>query len=121
MERLSRIFLAFLSLRKNLFFFKQLIEIAEIRWVPLLLNPQISNVQSLKKDVQIDIYAGKPASKETVRTDLTITAGRGKKTSTGKWKLGIKLNLTLVLSVIFSRAYSLFILFSFINYIHTMD
>ena len=121
MERLSRIFLAFLSLRKNLFFFKQLIEIAEIRWVPLLLNPQISNVQSLKKDVQIDIYAGKPASKETVRTDLTITAGRGKKTSAGKWKLGIKLNLTLVLSVIFSRAYSLFILFSFINYIHTMD
>ena len=44
-----------------------------------------------------------------------------KKTSTGKWKFGIKLNLTLVLSVIFSRAYSLFILFSFINYIHTMD
>ena len=46
MEKLSRIFLAFLSLRNYLFVFKQLIEIAEIRWVPLLLNPQISNVKS---------------------------------------------------------------------------
>ena len=82
-------FLAFLSLRNNLFFFKQLIEIAEIRWVPLLLNPQISNVKSFKKDVQINIYAGKPASKETVRTDVTITAGRKKKKQareTGKWE-----------------------------------
>ena len=60
--------------------------------MPLLLNPQISNVKSLKKDVQINIHAGKPASKETVRTDVTITAGREKKTSTGNWKMGIKLN-----------------------------
>ena len=31
-----------------------------------------------KKNVQINIYAGKPASKETVRTDVTVTAGRTK-------------------------------------------
>ena len=71
-------FLAFLSVRNYLFVFKQLIEIAEIRWVPFLLNPQISNVKSQKKNVQINIYAGKQASKETVRTDVTVTAGRTK-------------------------------------------
>ena len=65
---------------------------AEIRWVPLLLNPQISNLKSLKKDVQINTCEGKQASKETVRTDVTRTAGREQKTSTGNWKMGIKLN-----------------------------
>ena len=64
----------------------------EIRWVHLLLNPQISNLKSLKKDVQINTCAGKQASEETVRTDVTRTAGREQKTSTGNWKMGIKLN-----------------------------
>ena len=87
-------FFSLLELKKLLAtfcFFKQLIEIAEIRrLVQLLLSPQILTVKSSKKKkklfiFQINTYVGKPAGKQTITTDVTKHAGE-------RGKMGIKLN-----------------------------
>ena len=78
MEKLSRIFFSLFELKK---LFIRLQTVNWNSWNTLGAPPfESANFKRkvLKKNVQINIYAGKPASKETVRTDVTVTAGRTK-------------------------------------------
>ena len=79
MEKLSRIFFSLFELKK-LFIRLQTVNWNSWNTLGALLfeSENFKRKVSKKKNVQINIYAGKQASKETVRTNVTVTAGRTK-------------------------------------------